>query len=460
MERLRLSWQPVLLLIFIGCLYLSYYPLVTFGMQDGIHLDGSLLYVIAVFAVLSSLSAIWKRREQLWHDKAWLILIVFSLYVTLSTLWSPNPLRAVLTAAFLWLVVGASTAIAVSVPALIKRGDVVQRILFGGLLASCGWALWQVIGDAVGVSPTYTLLPEAYTSAVFGVARPTAFALEPQFLASLLLAPFGWFFYMTLTKPPKLLSAFALMLTTSMLFLTMSRGGLLAASAIGVILAVMFIRHHWRNSLPVFAALGGGAIMALALMFVVASLNSRDAITGSDAVARSLNHLSLGTLRLPEKSASPAAKNQSADGTNKKTANTDNGYIKSSTTSRLSMSQKALSVWSAQPGTILFGVGIGGFGKTLHEADPAQAIDSVVNNYFLEMLAELGVIGFGLFAASIGYLLYRLVIRRYALLFALIVGFLVQWCFFSGNANVIHVWALLGAALAVSAPSYKQRLLQ
>ena len=459
MERFRRSWPLTSFVILLACLWLSYHPVVTFGTWDGVHLDGSLLYLLAIVAAASSLFMTWRQRRMLWQNKLWLLLVGFSAYVTLSILWSPNPFRAIVTSAFLWLMVGISIAAAIHFPALLKKRAVLRRILISGLIASCLWAVWQIFADAIGIHSAYTLLPDAYRSSVFGFARPTAFSLEPQFFASLLLAPFGWFLHRTLSER-SWQDSIGLALTSCMLVLTMSRGGLLAASVIALIIATVYYRH-WKSGVRMVVGVGIGTVTALLVMTGAASINQRDAISGRDALARSLNHLSLGMIDVPQESAAEKSEQpKRTTNATKKASDASDGYVKSSTTSRLSMSQKAVELWAEQPATFLFGVGVGGFGTALHERDPSQPVQSVTNNYFLEMLAELGLIGMALFASFIIWLLYRLAIRRQTLLLALIVGFLAQWCFFSGNANVIHVWVILGIALAVSTPLHKRRLLQ
>lgn len=65
----------------------------------------------------------------------------------------------------------------------------------------------------------------------------------------------------------------------------------------------------------------------------------------------------------------------------------------------------------------------------------------MVQNHYLELLLETGVIGLGLFVAAIVGLLYMT--RRHKYLWAVIAGFLVQWWFFSGYPNSLHIFLLL-----------------
>ena len=76
------------------------------------------------------------------------------------------------------------------------------------------------------------------------------------------------------------------------------------------------------------------------------------------------------------------------------------------------------------------------------------------------MLAELGVLGTTLFGAFIISLLIILIRAKQWLALSLLLGFLVQWYFFSGNANVIHVWIVIGLSIIISSPKLQRRLIQ
>ena len=62
-------------------------------------------------------------------------------------------------------------------------------------------------------------------------------------------------------------------------------------------------------------------------------------------------------------------------------------------------------------------------------------------------MLEIGVVGLALFIALLAGLFY--VARRTSWLWAVIVGFIVQWNFFSGLPNVIHIYLLIAVVVAV-----------
>jgi len=200
-----------------------------------------------------------------------------------------------------------------------------------------------------------------------------------------------------------------------------------------------------------------GFVIGLAIQYTLAALNTRDVVSGSMSVEKSIEQLSLGAVSFQSKDPVTSVtkpRNPSVNNTN------SSGYISSSTTSRLTMSQKAIELWQTSPRTILFGVGSGSFGASLHKTGDLSASDgTVANNIYLETLAELGVIGFGLFATLLVTTLLALYWQKQWLLLSLLMGFVLQWSFFSGNANVIHVWVLLGIAIALTNTAAKKHTL-
>jgi hypothetical protein len=112
------------------------------------------------------------------------------------------------------------------------------------------------------------------------------------------------------------------------------------------------------------------------------------------------------------------------------------------------MTKEALAIWSANIQTILFGVGTGGFGAALHDKNPAYTSQSIVNNQYIEVLTELGVVGLLAFISLLLFPMYRLFrLHQWALL-AILGALYSQWLFFSGNINVPHLWVILAVAYA------------
>lgn len=79
----------------------------------------------------------------------------------------------------------------------------------------------------------------------------------------------------------------------------------------------------------------------------------------------------------------------------------------------------------------------------------------MVQNQFLETLLETGIVGVGLFAALlVGFFI---VTRRQRSVWAVAVAFLVQWFFFSGYPNTLHVFMILALLYAFSITARQKR---
>ncbi len=438
-ERLTLG---LLLAVIVG-LPFSYYPLISFGSIAGMHLDGSLLYVLLALTVASSIPFVWKSRSMLLRSRALLWLSGFVLLCVCSILWSANQLRGTVTVLFLLMLIGLAGVVAIHLPSLKRYQHVAYRIISISTGISALWSLWQVYGDALGVTNSLTLLPGSYESTVFGVARPTGFALEPQFFASFLLIPFFWLIWRLLGRDRATsgLHMAGLATISTILLLTLSRGAIYAALA-GLVLMIVLEHHNPKRYLLVASALLGGVAISGLIIFSAASINQRDGISGYGSLSKAVNHLSLGAISLPSQSVDSISKQN-----NTVPKPESDGYVAASTDSRLSMSSQAISLWSTNPQTILTGIGIGSFGSTLHAKDPDYSTASVVNNYYLEILVETGLIGTALFVAFAATLLYGLVRARQVLLIVILASLLIQACFFSGNANVVHLWVIVGLAI-------------
>jgi hypothetical protein len=113
------------------------------------------------------------------------------------------------------------------------------------------------------------------------------------------------------------------------------------------------------------------------------------------------------------------------------------------------MTKEALAIWATNIQTILFGVGTGGFGAALHDKSPVYASQSIVNNQYIEVLTEMGLVGLLAFTSLLLFPMYKLFkLRQWALL-AILGALYSQWLFFSGNINVPHLWVVLAVAYAL-----------
>ncbi len=437
-NRLTSSLTP--LTVLFATLIFSYAPTLQFGSVSGFHIDISLLYIVLVGSIAYYALTLWDRRLFVWSHVAWRWLVLFQLFATASTMWSPNPLRAAATVGFGWLLV---LLVAVLVAHKKELHDSLthnEKWVRGSLLLGLVIGGWQLMGDALHVPSWATLLPAMYNGEVFGFARPTSFALEPQFFGSLLLIPYGVFLYRVLHGQSKGDVAWLIALTT-MLLLTLSRGAVLGAIVITIILVAYFARQGTRL-IRVGLALFISINIALLLVLTTATLRSGSAEDGTKSVKASIEHMTLGTIRFPTPTTTISV-----------APSPEPTYIQSSTDSRLSMSKLAQRLWETSP---VIGVGIGGFGAAASSLSPEFTPSTIANNYYLEMLAELGIVGVALFIVFIATTVYELIRRRRWLFVALLSGVLAQWWFFSGNANVLHVWVLFGIAIGIGANSLKK----
>lgn len=440
------SFSSLTLLIFFGLLVFSYVPVITLGSVSGVHIDVSLLYMLAIGFIATSVGPLRAQLGLLWSFIQMRLLVFFAAYVSLSAIWSSNPPRALLTAGFLWLMVLLASSVIVHFSYLKTNQKTVYHLLSWAFAVVFIWSVWQIIADSFGLSGL-TLLSPDYTSGAFGVARPSGFALEPQFLGSLLLAPLLWSLHYLFASPRRsrwMYVGFVLLLT--LLVLTISRGALLAF-AVGSLIIIISSRISTRSLLRIGAPSLVSVGLAFSLQFVVATANTRDAISGIQAISSTISQFSLGTIQIDShKNKESTARTRSA--IKPASLPPKSGYVKSSTESRLSMSEHATELWRRDLSTILFGVGVGGFGTSLHQNDSTYPISSVTNNYYSEMLAETGLVGVGLFVSFVSSILVALIRKKAWLLLAIVSSFLVQWTFFSGNANVLHVWVIFGLAIA------------
>lgn len=72
----------------------------------------------------------------------------------------------------------------------------------------------------------------------------------------------------------------------------------------------------------------------------------------------------------------------------------------------------------------------------------------MVQNQYLEFLLELGIVGLILFAVLFFGLLKKTKHQKY--LWVIVAAFAVQWWFFSGYPNTLHIFIILALVYAYS----------
>ena len=283
------------------------------------------------------------------------------------------------------------------------------------------FSVWQFFGDLVGVPLSLTGLIEGYSKITFGFPRIQAFSKEPLYLGNFLMIPIGILTGKMLSPEKKIKSDKILLAgLVGLLILTLSRGAILGFIFFILMLAIYFPKKVLSRK-NILIGLSGLAIIFASVLLIVN-------IAGDKTLDRFIHQLTLKDFGVSE-----------------------------STVLRLGDSQVAYKAWQQNP---LLGVGIGNFGVYKANYELASPdVESITNNQYLELLAETGIIGFGLFVLIIIMLLSRsyraikttkneVVKPLLAGLSAAFFGILVQYNFFS-TLSIIHIWFLIGLIIAL-----------
>lgn len=488
MYRYLLYIMPLMLVF-------SYFPLIKLGENETMYFELSLpLIWLVVFDLVGLTLLVLKyRREILTKIFGSVLWWLFPLFVTFLAIWSLNPLRGFLTVAVMWALFFAVLLfynLRENLDAKFWRNF--WRWFFGSALFACLWCVVQCVLDVCGVGQEMTLLCDGCVYQMFGFPHPNGFAIEPQFMGNLLIAPIlvsGYFGF----KNKKYWWLFAIFAAT--LFLTMSRGAIYA-SVVGLcfLLTFMYFRARKMERKKVcFSILKSIGVLILAFVFTlnlqgILAAVSPTADTYMDGVSKVVNQLSLGLIKTrgnswePEETSTGSVENSeitegnnvpaenepvenSGDGGTNSTDATDSGeapsrsiydgYVEESTGTRVRLFNAALTIWHKDFKTAMVGVGIGGAGQALYDNGLSPAPREIVQNEYASLLLETGVIGVSLFA-----ILIIMVVRVFlksphpGLLLALLVSYGVSLIFFSGLTNALQIVLIPGFLLTMSGKAW------
>ena len=182
----------VLVLIMPACLFLSYFPVISLGGSASMNYELSValmwLVVFDIVGLVGMMGKKWRLSgKKLLGRWVWLL---FPVWVSLTIIWSLNHMRGILTAGIMWLVIFAGLLMW-NYRGLFG-GEFRRRWVkwfFGTSLAVCGWCFLQCVLDLAGVPRENSLMCAGCTYQMFGFPHPNGFAIEPQFMGNLLLAP-------------------------------------------------------------------------------------------------------------------------------------------------------------------------------------------------------------------------------------------------------------------------------
>lgn len=461
-------WNSRLFIASVGLAPFSFNPSFGVPVAGLVSLRIGFYQVICVLFVVSMLPQLWAQRSAVYKQP-----LVIAALVVLGGLAASSPLRSVhpgrsllvsLSIIFLCLLLLAGWQYARQL-----RKDTWRQLLqFSGGIAVlvCMFSLLQLIASTAGVANSTVGLCANCGEEVFGFARISGFAAEPQFLASSLLPAFLGSLVISLRALSR--GSFVVLASTSLVIaLTLSRGGYVAAIA-GVIAAFTVLGYlkvlDRRRTFLCLGVMFASTLLAVALMVASASFRyhgQNKAIAG-DTLNTIVEHTSLGTLSLhsdvpPPVTTPPPETTQTF---------TSPGVITASQDDRQNAASIALNWWRSSFGWRLFGLGFGNLGSYAHQQDPAAySLSFTVYIQYVFILVEAGLLGLAAFVWLLMRGIYRcwlVAIRSRQtpaiILFSLLLAFAVQFSFFGSYINVLYVWLLMGVGLGYHLRREEDRL--
>lgn len=402
------------------------------------HFVGALTFIFWLLAVVLN------RRKIAPNPLAIPLLLMFFFFL-LSGITADNQFRqwTVYISLLIMLVLYLATVNTVTSERVV-RWLVNAIFLAASLMAVIG--IYQFFADLAGFPVELTGLDPGYTKVVFGFPRVHAFSKEPLYYANYLFIPLGLALALFFSKAeaakqavrtsgetwlqqmsgrlsgPWLLPVIILLLVN--FFLTLSRGAYISA----VPFAVIFLLFYARRIITVRNIVLGALVLIISVTAVYNILES----VSPDALDRFLGHAQLEDVLVAKQG--------------------ESGF------GRLQAFGQAIEAWETRP---LTGIGLGNFGPYV-EYYPVEAPSSgwdIVNNEYLETLAETGILGIASLFLILGVILVRSY-RAYkysnseylrAVLIGLTAAFVAiftQYNFFS-TLYIIHIWVLFGLLIGV-----------
>lgn len=423
--------------------WFSYQPLIRLGQDGTSYYELSIPLIYLTILALVGVPTVWRHRQQLVSDKTTWLVTAFVALSVVSLFWTPNAVRGILTVGIvglLWLVFLAAL---VEQEKLRRIAPALAKLLIASGVFMSLLAFAQIVAG-IWLSRSEVLLCAGCIADQFGFVRPNVFAIEPQFFGSLLLAPLMLLLRSFLKGNRSGIVVGSFFVTVTALFLTLSRGAIFAF-ALGALVLFILYRHNVARLLRALSILVVAFVATLCIQGVAAAVNPRIDVTFREAVAASVNQLTLGVIDIDaeeEQEAEPIEQINS-------TIPAYDGYVEESTNVRVGMSQLALSTWANNPFRLLFGVGAGGAGLAMHEQYPDKTdARQIVQNQYVEVLLEYGLVGLMLFVAIVVGIVRNT--RHDKWIWAVLLAYLVQWNFFSGYPNALHIYIVLIAVYVMS----------
>ena len=482
-------------------LFFSYYPVIPLFSTESSNYEFSLPLVwlllmgfLSLPVLLIDLCNLITKKTPLTKVPVQIPLILSSipLYFSLTLLWSSNKFRGLMTAGIIWclylsLLTFYKNIILKKTPLSLEK-----PFLLGAALAS-GFCWLQAILNTLNIPGDQILLCLGCTNLSFGFPHPNGFAIEPQFMGNLLLAPAIFLVFRVIhpkihqTRKSKILYLALAGFIISTLFLIFSRG---ATYSFFLAITVIFFYElfHAKNKLLIATKLIPLVLFPLIFVTIAQGLMSEFGPTSDTflgGVSRSLSQMTLGRIKIPL----PEAKNPSVTSnelsslapndnvsTNSSTNSSANststtplfdGYIAESTDIRVKLSKMGLRLALSHPRQFFFGSGLGSSGVALYQMFPELgSTKEITQNQYVAILVETGFIGILIIFCSstcVIYLCYscqkakkwssrsntknlditnsiRSITPAKLYFASLILAYVASVCFFSGLPNALHIY--------------------
>lgn len=485
-----------------AALFLSYHPVLHLGETATMHLELSIAEIwLVLFAGVNLLDFkhLFRRLKKL-RAKTLILTTLFILYFAITLIWTANTMRGLLTFLML-LLIAFDLACAVDLIAAEKKPKALMRKLQKALLLSAAavslfcWA--QCFLDLAGVSREADLLCLGCTYRSFGFPHPNGFAIEPQFMGNLLLAPAilsvwhlmrGKILFFK-DRRGRAVQVLLPLFLSGTLFLTFSRGAIYAF-IIGLVILFNFGAKSEKMKPPALLKSGGVILATFIITLLSQGLMAAASPTNDtfiSGVTKSVHQLTLGKVDLrPEEFKGEAEEFSTGFSTGEDLSTTEDltgsagseegrdeayedgkvnsdgseengaraaaassfsGYVAESTNTRTKLTTLALDLWNDSPRNILFGTGLGSAGTVLYEKFPEElgSAKEIVQNQYASLLLETGLTGCALTLTAVIYILYILnrkgaLLKKQIPLMALLAALAITLFFFSGLPNALHIY--------------------
>lgn len=450
-SRDKFGLYEYILLLSPIAIWFSFWPQISLGSNSTTNFKLTITMVYLLILAIVSLPRIFAKWREIITAKNLAIglIFLFVFYNFLTIIWSENRERTMLTSGILVLLFIVFLGIFVTknfakklLKPLVKIYILTAIVM--GIFAICQFIYGTFFLTGFG-------LCDGCISAQFGFVRPNVFAIEPQFFGSLLLPALLIVFREILINKNSFSRNLLFGFLALILFLTLSRGAIFAF-IFGALFVAIFSRelspNFWKNFLKSVAI---GVLSLAVCVFMqagTAAINPNVETKFSVAANSSLNQLSMGLIKIretPKTNPVKASDNSESGAPAKNEINPAfDGYVAESTNVRTSLAKTAFEAWEA--GNLphkIFGFGLGSSGIAMENFAKNGDPKEIVQNEFVEILLETGIVGALIFIAIlIGFIRTIFAKKDLRWLLGIVAAFGLQWLFFSGYPSALHIYLI------------------